>query len=117
MTLVLMFIFAVLSLTFIFILARFMWKGKVAPPAVVCGCGRPTCVYHTFTQEELLGEMTRVVRRLEANEREGWIIRDRLDTEPRNASLMPMLGDNIRQYIEFRKDIDCLRSLRRKSTA
>jgi hypothetical protein len=115
-----MFVLAAL-LTFIFLLARFMWKGKVAPPAVVCGCGRPTCVYHTFTQEELLGEMTRVVRRLEANERDGRIIRDRLDTEPRNASLMPMQGDNISAFIKIMKDINCLRDcldfLCRNSTA
>ncbi len=65
--------------------------------------------------------MTRVVRILEANDRNELIIRYRIDTEPRNASLKPMQAELINEFIEIMKDInflrECLGSLRRNSTA
>jgi hypothetical protein len=104
----------IVSFPFLLLLLRFMWKGKVAPPAVVCSCGRTTCVYHTLTQEELNIEMRSVARRLDKNTFDRTIIDDRLAAERYVDALMPMLAANITAFLEIDKDHECLLDCLRK---
>jgi hypothetical protein len=71
--------------------------------------------------EELNIEMRSVARRLDKNTFDRTIIDDRLAAERYVDALMPMQADNINEFLEIMKDINCLReylgSLRRNSTA
>ena len=100
--------FFLLSLILLFLLlACWIWKTRSVPTAI-CSCGSATCVNHTMKLTELEREMWRLGRLNDANEREGRIIKDRLDTERNLGPLKKEYSEYIRMFLSLDEKRLCL---------